>query len=109
MGRDYQIRCKRCGYPYYTENIDRRICVFCRRKTDVRSRKKKLNIMVNSIKDFADSRKVCPNKDRVIKWISAKFEVNKNTVKSYIKELMDEKKVEIFNDGHYDRVKVIKK
>ena len=106
MAALYQIRCRRCGYAYYPQNIDNRICTFCRKNLDVHSRKERLEIMINSIRDYSNSRKIFPIKDTVIKWIISKFEVNKNTVNSYMKELLDKQIIKIYTDGPYERVKL---
>ena len=106
--RDYSVRCRRCGHPYKPEDISRvRTCIFCRKISEVRSRDKKLDMLVADIRRYFNSSKNFPVKDLVLKWLILKFDVNNETVNSYINELISKKVVEVYNDGFYDRVRVL--
>ncbi len=105
---DYLVRCKRCGFPYSPENMSRvRTCVFCRKATDVHSRKKKIRMILKNIKKYFNSAKHFPIKENVLKWASLKFDVSDETGLSYLKELIEKNKVEIYDDGFYERVRLL--
>ena len=105
----YQVRCRRCGYPYYPENVQNRICVFCRRTPlDIPSRKERLEIMTNSIKHYSTTQNIFPVKEKVVRWITSKFDVNRTTANSYIKEMLDLNAIRVLNDGPYERIQALK-
>ena len=106
--RDYLVRCRRCRHPYNPEDISRvRTCVFCRKSMDAHTREKKLQIMVKIIKRYFNSSKNFPNKDLVFKWATLKFDVRSSTVNSYFNEMINNKLIEIYDDGFNERVRIL--